>query len=106
MFGSNAATTNVFATEDAENPGNQSKLEFHVADGKRGKTRPSESRLVLVLLIGYQNCSVVSVIPITFRPSMKTALSKSETSFVTSSSMFLLSESSLSSSQEKRDFSP
>ena len=68
MPGANAATTNVFATEDAENPGNQSKLEFHVADGKRGKKRPSESRLILVLLTGYQNCSVVSVIPVTFRP--------------------------------------
>ena len=68
MPGANAATTNVFATEDAENPGNQSKLEFHVADGKHGKKRPSESRLVLVLLTGYQNCSEVSVIPVTFRP--------------------------------------
>ena len=44
-------------TADADNPMNQSELkEIHVASAKRGKTRASKSRLVLVLLlIGYEN---------------------------------------------------
>ena len=57
---------------------NQNTKLFHVADAKCGKTRPSESRLVLVLLlIGWkigasflnQSRSEVNAIPITFRHS-------------------------------------
>ena len=38
-------------TKVTDNPVNQSKLEFHTADEKHGKTRASEPRFVLVLLL-------------------------------------------------------
>ena len=37
--------------KDTDNPVNQSKLEFHAADAKLGKTSAIASRLVLVLLL-------------------------------------------------------
>jgi len=57
---------------------NQNTKKLHVADAKRGKTRTSDSRLVLVLLlIGWKGganflnqwCGVVNTKPITFRYS-------------------------------------
>ena len=42
----------VSQSQRTDNPVNQSKLEMHAADAKRGKTPKGESRLVWSLLIG------------------------------------------------------
>ena len=70
------------------------KHELHVADAKCGKTRTSESRLVLVLLlIGWksgasflsQSRNVVNAKPITFRHSNHSNENRSNVIMVTSS---------------------